>query len=66
MTQIKMKYFVLKPGGNDNYAKASRIALRAFATEMERDDLPFAAQLKEWAYEEERAVYREALNEVRG
>lgn len=64
MSEIKLKYFVLKPRGSDAYAKASRTALRVFSTEMEQDDPALAAQLKRWAYDEERAAHREGLDEA--
>ena len=31
MTGLEMKYFVLKPRGNDRYAAASRAAMRRYA-----------------------------------
>lgn len=63
---LHLKYFVLKPGGNSAYAKASRTAMRVFATEIEQDNLQLATQVKQWAYEEERKLIQEAKNEAIG
>jgi hypothetical protein len=54
---LKMKYFVLKPNGDDQYAEASRRAMRAYADMLDhlavdRDDAVFANQLREWADDE--------------
>ena len=49
-----MKYFVLKPKGNDVYALASREAMRTYATVLEEAqiDLSLANSLKEWIKKE--------------
>lgn len=62
MTGLKMKYFVLKPGGNSAYAKASRTAMRVFAAEIEQDNFALAAEIKQWCYEEERQLHMEAIS----
>lgn len=55
MSGLKMKYFVLKPRGHlpdDPYAKASRMALRAYARTIEEVDEDLAKDLYEWAHDE--------------
>lgn len=61
---ISLKYFVLKPGGNTAYAKASRTAMRVFSTEIEQDNFQLAQDVKQWAYEEERKLIQEAAGEI--
>lgn len=62
MTGLKLKYFVLKPEGDSAWARASRTAMRVFAAEIEQDNFQLAAELKQWAYEEERKLHTEAIN----
>ena len=38
MTGLSMKYFVLKPAGDDAYAKASRCAMRKYAWFLKSQD----------------------------
>lgn len=45
---LEMKYFVLKPGGNDMYAAASRAALLAYADAVEAINIPLAQDLRNW------------------
>lgn len=54
---LEMKYFVLKPHGNDPYAAASRAAMGAYAKVIEPTDQALAGDLWEWA--------RQSLAEVR-
>ena len=56
---MNLKYFVLKPGGDDAYARASRTAMRVFAAEIEQDNFQLAADVKQWCYEEERKLITE-------
>jgi len=49
MEGLKMKYFVLKPKGNDVYAEASRKALRAYASMIEHINPVFCNELRDWA-----------------
>lgn len=49
---LKMKYFVLKPKGNDVYAQASRKALRAYADFIVKYDSELADSLYKWARDE--------------
>ena len=48
-----MKYFVLKPRGNDPYAAASRAAMHQYADCIEDENPDLATELKEWADREE-------------
>lgn len=54
MSNLEMKYFVLKPRGTDIYAKASRRAMSHYASEIRETNPDFAEQIREW-------VAREAL-----
>lgn len=49
---LKMKYFVLKPHGDDIYAKASRIAMRNYSNTIVEYDPELADSLWEWANSE--------------
>lgn len=49
MTGLQMKYFVLKPAGNDEYAKASRAAMRQYARMIEWVNPELANDLRKWA-----------------
>ena len=46
---LKMKYFVLKPKGDDPYAIASCKAMRTYASAIEITDPDLAQGLREWA-----------------
>lgn len=46
---IKMKYFVLKPKGNNRYAEASRKAMRAYAAHIDSVNQDLARELRNWA-----------------
>ena len=64
MDGLTMKYFTLKPAGDDIYAAASRRAMRQYANMIERDNPRFAADLRSWADREwEAAVKRGAFDE---
>ena len=54
--QLMMKYFVLKPKGNDLFAKASRQAMLKYASVIRDEHPEFAAQIREWVGEEAKAV----------
>ena len=49
MTGLKMKYFVLKPSGDDIYAEASRKAMRAYAKHISTENPQFSTDLITWA-----------------
>jgi len=55
MSKLYMKYFVLKPKGNNMYAEASRRALEAYARHILDDDPEFAKHLIKWIKEEEKS-----------
>lgn len=59
---LELKYFVLKPSGDSEWAKASRVAMRVFASEMEQHDLTLASEIKQWVYNEERKLHKEKLS----
>jgi hypothetical protein len=47
------KYFVLKPRGADEYAKASRAAMMAYATHINKVNKPLANSLWDWVEKEQ-------------
>ena len=49
---LEMKYFVLKPRGNNLYAAASRLAMDAYAHVIQDTDHELANSLKTWVYNE--------------
>lgn len=49
MPGLMMKYFVLKPNGNDAYARASRMAMRTYAHFIENENPELARDLMDWA-----------------
>ena len=59
---LLMKYFVLKPSGNNIYAKASREAMRKYAEAILPVNQTFADNLKEWVLKEEDLVKRSVEN----
>lgn len=52
MDGLLMKYFVLKPAGNDRYAAASRRAMRAYADFIQAENPVLSDQLRDWARRE--------------
>ena len=46
---LEMKYFVLKPRGNDEYARASRAAMRRYAKVIAASNPKLANELTLWA-----------------
>lgn len=61
---LVMKYFTLKPAGDDIYAAASRRALRQYAKLIETENPEMASDLVEWADREwASAVERGAFDE---
>tara|TARA_R100001086_G_scaffold225895_2_gene144355 strand:- start:583 stop:774 length:192 start_codon:yes stop_codon:yes gene_type:complete len=52
---LQMKYFVLKPKGDDVFARASRIAMLQYAREIEMENATFAEDIRAW-------VKNEAMN----
>lgn len=51
-----MKYFVLKPAGDDAYAKASRAAMLAFADVYVAENPQMAREVADWANQETAAA----------
>ena len=49
---LLMKYFVLKPHGDDRYAGASRKAMNAYASFIESENPELAKELRDWAANE--------------
>ena len=49
MTGLKMKYFVLKPSGDNEYSAASRKAMRAYASHIQRENPELCIKLRRWA-----------------
>ena len=49
---LKMKYFVLKPRGDDIYAQASRAAMREYARIIKEENPKLAEEVAEWATQE--------------
>lgn len=46
---LKMKYFVLKPEGNSQHARASRLAMRAYAAAIKPYDESLSISLYKWS-----------------
>ena len=46
---LVMKYFVLKPHGSHAYAKASRMAMRAYAKAIRETNPSLCEELRDWA-----------------
>ena len=59
MKGLMMKYFVLKPGGNDDYAEASRLALLAYAKRIRLKNPELADDLDMWARVEQREASKQ-------
>jgi hypothetical protein len=57
MDGLMMKYFVLKPRGDDVFATASRAAMRAYANIILEANPTFAGELREWADREGAAAH---------
>ncbi len=54
---LEMKYFVLKPGGRDEYAVASRLAMLKYAEFIEEVDEQLSKHLTEWVDREYCSCY---------
>lgn len=53
---LLMKYFVLKPKGNDAYAKASRAAMRQYARVIRETNPQLHDDLMAWSERESEAA----------
>lgn len=52
MSGLEMKYFVLKPRGNDPYAKASREAMLTYHRLINKENPELSKELRAWATRE--------------
>jgi hypothetical protein len=50
---LLMKYFVLKPNGDNEHAIASRSAMRAYATAIRANNVVLSDELREWVDREQ-------------
>lgn len=50
---LEMKYFVLKPRGDDVFARASRAAMRVYADIVSDTDSHLAENLRNWVVTEQ-------------
>jgi|HubBroStandDraft_6_1064221.scaffolds.fasta_scaffold1390974_2 hypothetical protein len=57
MTGLIMKYFVLKPEGDDDHAIASRRAMTAYAKWIEATNPQLASEIIEWVSRESAASF---------
>lgn len=64
MAGLQMKYFVLKPHGDDAYAKASRAAMRAYANHIAEENPDLRDELREWADRETPDLHSEQAPNV--
>ncbi len=55
MSGLQMKYFVLKPAGDDAHATACRAAMRCYARHIAMELPDLSRELKDWADAEELA-----------
>lgn len=62
MPGLIMKYFVLKPAGDDKYAKASRMAMRKYAEVIAEENLEFATEIRNWCDRENAASYARSVS----
>lgn len=51
-TGLKMKYFVLRPGGDDPHGQASRSAIHIYAANIRSTNPKLADDLLEWIKKE--------------
>jgi hypothetical protein len=64
MKGLLMKYFVLKPRGDNEHAKASRAAMRRYAKVIASSEPQLAKDLTEWADTEFANAYCESIDAV--
>lgn len=55
MPGLQIKYFVLKPAGDDAHAMSCRAAMRCYARHIEMELPELASEVKDWADAEELA-----------
>lgn len=56
MIGLISKYFVIKPKGNNAYAKASRDAMSAYANSIADENVFLSRDLREWVLREEEEI----------
>ncbi len=61
MPGLTMKYFVLKPAGDDIYARASRMAMRKYADAIAQDNPEFTHDIRNWVDQEHAESYARSL-----
>lgn len=54
---LKLKYFVLKPAGESQHARASRAAMQTYAAIIKSEDEALAKELMQWVQQEGAAEY---------
>jgi len=62
MPGLVMKYFVLKPAGDDMYARASRMAMGKYADVIAQENPELAHQLREWRDQENAESYARSIS----
>jgi hypothetical protein len=55
------RYFTLKYKGSSPWCKAARVAMRAFAAEIESFDPKLSREIKDAAYQADRQSHMESL-----
>ena len=63
-TGLVMKYFVLKPKGDNKFAEASREAMKKYAEVIEETNLQLGVELRNWAGQEQLNVDKNKLDEA--
>ena len=53
MNGLELKYFILKPKGHTVYHHASRVAMRAYAKSIKKENWGLAKELTAWANQEQ-------------
>lgn len=61
MGGLLMKYFVLKPAGDDVYARASRMAMLKYADVIKGENPKLSAELKDWAAQKNAEAYARSI-----
>lgn len=56
VSALETRYFVLKPKGNDEYARASRHAMITYAGIIKHTNFQLAVELRRWADVESKAI----------
>lgn len=56
MDGLLMKYFVLRPKGNDIHATASRAAMRTYADRIQSENPKLAQEIHDWVSKEQHEI----------